>query len=106
MRKHPYPTRQLVNETAANVTKLLVMMRGMPDKQVEYLFNNSDAFHMKAASEDMVRKGQDMIDRMGDWYPGSEEQAEGRLRRTYTPDPCKDCNRGPSGCHVCEHGGP
>ncbi len=64
--KPPFPTRLLVNETAANVAKLLSMMTGMPDDQVEYLVSNQEAFLMKAASEDMVAKAQRMIDEVGD----------------------------------------
>jgi len=74
--RHSFPTRQLTNETAANVIKLLTMMTRMPDAQVEYLFNNKLAYHMMAASEEMVEKAQQMIDAVDGWYPGGDVPKE------------------------------
>lgn len=71
-------TRQQINETAANVTKMLTMMIGMPDAQVDYLFNKKLIHHMHAASEDVVEKVIKMINSVGDWYPGCGEPANGR----------------------------
>ena len=78
MRKNPYTTRQLTNETAASVAKLLIMMTRMPNAQVEYLFDNALAYHMMAASEAMIEKAERMIDLMGGWYPGCGKPANGR----------------------------
>ena len=107
MRKHPYPTRQLVNETAANVAKLLNMMTGMPDRQVEYLFTNAFAYHMKADSEDMIEKAERMIELMDGWYPGCGEPANGResvlSEMRDKDDPCWSCVKPNVECLTCEH---
>jgi len=107
VRKHPYPTRQLTNETAANVAKLLNLMTRMPDRQVEYLFNNKLADHMFAASEAMVKKAERMIDLMDGWYPGCGEPSNGResilSEIVDKQDPCWNCGQPHTECHTCEH---
>jgi hypothetical protein len=74
-------TRQQVNETAANVAKLLNMMTRMPDEQVDYLFNAKEIDMMHAYSKSIIEKTEGMIVHVGDWYPACSEQVEGRLHR-------------------------
>ncbi len=79
-------TRQQVNETAANVAKMLTMMIRMPDEQVDYLFNKEFIQRMHDFSEDIITRVEGMIGYAGDWHPGCGEQVEGResaLRRLY-----------------------
>jgi hypothetical protein len=107
MRRHPFPTRQLTNETAANVAKLLNLMTRMPDAQVEYLFDNECAYLMMAVSEDMVKKAEAMIEQGDDWYPGCGEPADGREsvlgEMRDKDDPCWNCGQLYTACGVCEH---
>jgi hypothetical protein len=70
-----------VNETAANVAKMLTMMTRMPDAQVDYLFDKKLIYTLHAASQDIVAKAEGMVDKMDGWYPGCPEQVEDRLRR-------------------------
>ncbi len=108
MRKHPYQTRQLTNETAANVAKLLNMMTRMPNRQVEYLFNNELAGDMLFASKTMIKRAEWMIKVMDGWYPGCGEPANGResilSEMMDKENPCWNCGQPHTECHVCEHG--
>ena len=107
MRKHPYLTRQLTNETAASVAKLLNMMTRMPDEQVGYLFDNDFAYLMMAASEDMIKRAERMIELMDGWYPGCGEPANGResilSAMRDKDDPCFNCTEPNSECPTCGH---
>ena len=71
-------TRQQVNETAANVAKMLTMMIRMPDEQIDYLFNKEFIQRMHAFSEDIVEKAEGMVRYVDKWYPGCGEPTEGR----------------------------
>ncbi len=71
-------TRQQVNETAANVAKLLTLITRMPDAQIDYLFDDELICRMHAASQDIIEKGEDMINIVDDWYLGCGEPSEGR----------------------------
>ena len=89
MTQYPIPTRRLINETAANVSKLLSMMTGMPDAQVEYLFDWEKVSRMLIASEVVLASAEGMRESVGDWYPGCGKPSEGReseLKRLYGGD--------------------
>lgn len=70
-------TRQQVNETAANVAKLLSMMTQMSDEQIDYIFREDIIDKMWFHSKNIVKKAEGMICVVGDWYPGCGKPANG-----------------------------
>lgn len=54
-------TRQQVNETAANVAKMLNMMTRMPDDEIDRVFDTKLIYTMHAFSEDIIEKTEAMI---------------------------------------------
>lgn len=73
--------RQKVNETAANLARLLTMMIRMPDAQIDYLFDADLIRVMHEASDTIVRKGSDMVLNSKGWYPGNPDQILDQLER-------------------------